>query len=191
MIASISYLCDTLNHGIFLHKYNLVSLHAYSDANWAGNKDDCIYTSAYIVYLSYHHISLSSKKQRTIACSSTKAKYRSVATAALEINWVCPLLTELGVSLPTPLVIYCDNVGAIYLCSNPIFHSRMKHVAIDYHFINLGPSAIRSSSYYSCFFCRSTCWCSNQTIGTWSLFGLIGQDWPLLRSFIFRGHIRE
>ena len=36
---------------------------------------------------------------------------------------------------PTVPVIYCDNVGATYLCANPVFHSRMKHIAIDYHFI--------------------------------------------------------
>ena len=32
-------------------------------------------------------------------------------------------------------MIYCDNVGATNLCANPVFHSRMKHVALDYHFI--------------------------------------------------------
>ena len=32
-------------------------------------------------------------------------------------------------------MIYCDNVGATYLCANPIFHSRMRHIALDYHFI--------------------------------------------------------
>ncbi|RVW78567.1 Retrovirus-related Pol polyprotein from transposon RE1 [Vitis vinifera] len=42
---------------------------------------------------------------------------------------------ELGVTLPQQPVIYCDNVGATHLCSNPVFHSCMKHVALDYHFI--------------------------------------------------------
>lgn len=32
-------------------------------------------------------------------------------------------------------MIYCDNIEATQLSSNPIFHSCMKHVAIDYHFI--------------------------------------------------------
>ncbi|RVW86039.1 Retrovirus-related Pol polyprotein from transposon RE1 [Vitis vinifera] len=72
------------------------NLKLHLDADWASNKDDYTYTSAYII---------------------------------------CSILTELGVTLPTPLVIYCDNVGATYLCSNPVFHSRMNHVAIDYHFI--------------------------------------------------------
>ena len=70
-----------------------------------------------------------------MARSSTEAEYRSVATTAAELRWICSLLTELGISLPQQPVIYCDNVGATNLCSNPIFHSRMKHVALDYHFI--------------------------------------------------------
>ena len=48
---------------------------------------------------------------------------------------MCSLLTDIGLKLPTCLVIYCDNIRTNQLCSNPIFHSRMKHVAIDFHFI--------------------------------------------------------
>lgn len=32
-------------------------------------------------------------------------------------------------------IIYCDNINATYLCANPMFHSRMKHIAIDFHYI--------------------------------------------------------
>lgn len=70
-----------------------------------------------------------------MARSSTEAEYRSVANTAAELTWICSLLTDLHIRVPTCPVIYCDNVGATQLCSNPIFHSRMKHVAIDFHFI--------------------------------------------------------
>ncbi|KAK0576361.1 hypothetical protein LWI29_016072 [Acer saccharum] len=106
-----------------------------SDADWAGNKDDYSSTSAFVVYLGCNPISWSSKKQNTIAQSSTEAEYRTVAATAAVLNWVCFILTDLGLTLTTVPVIYCDNVGATQLCSNPIFHSRMKHVAIDFHFI--------------------------------------------------------
>lgn len=42
---------------------------------------------------------------------------------------------KLGLTLPFPPVIYCDNIDAIYICANLVFHSRMKHVALNYHFI--------------------------------------------------------
>ena len=48
---------------------------------------------------------------------------------------MCYLLTELQVQLPQSPVIYSDNVGAAQLCSNLVFHSCMKNVAIDFHFI--------------------------------------------------------
>lgn len=70
-----------------------------------------------------------------MARSSTEAEYRSVIAIAAELHWICTLLTELSVALPQQPVVYCDNVGATNLCSNPVFHSRMKHVALDYHFI--------------------------------------------------------
>ena len=131
----LRHLCGTINHGIILHSHSNLSLHVFSDADWAGDKDDFTSTSAYLVYLGRNPISWSSKKYRTIAHSSTEAEYRFIATISAEIRWICSLLTELGVDIPQQSVIYCDNVGATNLCANPVFHSRMKYVALDYHFI--------------------------------------------------------
>ena len=33
------------------------------------------------------------------------------------------------------LIIWCDNIGASSLASNPIFHTRTKHIEVDVHFI--------------------------------------------------------
>jgi hypothetical protein len=32
-------------------------------------------------------------------------------------------------------VLWCDNIGATYLCANPIFHRRSKHVKVNYHLV--------------------------------------------------------
>lgn len=92
-------------------------------------------TSGHVLFLGGNPISWSSKKQRTVARSSTEVKYRAVASALAETNWVQNLLRELHVAnLVTP-IIYCDNVSATYVCHNPVFHSRMKHISVDFHFV--------------------------------------------------------
>lgn len=143
----LRYLAATLSHGIYISKHSPTTLHAYSDADWAGDSDDYVSTNAYIVYMGSTPIAWSSRKQTGVARSSTEAEYRSVANTAAELRWVCSLLTELGVTLRHTPTIYCDNVGATYLRANPVFHSRMKHLALDFHFVrdNVQTGALRVS----------------------------------------------
>ena len=130
----LRYLAGTTTHGIFLTSTSPLHLHAFSDADWAGDSDDYVSTNAYI-YLGSNPISWSSKNQRGVSRSSTESEYRAVANVASEIRWLCSLLTELHIRLPLGPTIFCDNIGATYLCANPVFHSRMKHIALDYHFV--------------------------------------------------------
>lgn len=74
-------------------------------------------------------------KQRTISRSSTETEYCAVASTAVEVTWVSHLLSELGITLQQSPTIHFDNLSAIYLCVNPVFHNRMKHFALDYHFV--------------------------------------------------------
>ncbi|KAL6350161.1 hypothetical protein AAG906_004100 [Vitis piasezkii] len=93
----LRYLCGSSSDGIQLyHDSSLslhafidagpLSLHAFSDSDYVGNKDDFTSTSAYVVYIGRNPISWSSKKQRIVARSSTEAEYRSVAATAAELN---------------------------------------------------------------------------------------------------------
>lgn len=131
----LRYLKHTINYGIFLSRTSSLSLQVFADADWAGNQHDRTSTSGYIAYLGASPISWSSKKQKTVARSSTEAEYRSVAGAVAEVNWLQNLIKELHISLPTVPTVFCDNVGVTYLCKNPVFHSRMKHIAVDFHFV--------------------------------------------------------
>jgi hypothetical protein len=45
------------------------------------------------------------------------------------------LLQELHCPPRRATVVYCDNISAMYLSSNPVQHQRTKHVEIDLHFV--------------------------------------------------------
>lgn len=141
----LRYLAGTLSHGILLRRDTPFTLHAYFDADWAGDTDNFVSTNAFIVYIGATPIAWSSKKQLGVARSSTEAKYRAVANTAAELRWVCSLLSEFGIALTQQPVVFYDNVGATYLSANPVFHSRMKHLALDFHFVreNVRSGALR------------------------------------------------
>lgn len=88
-----------------------------------------------MVYIGPNLISWSSKKQSIVARSSTEAEYKGLANATAEVLWVCSLLQELHCHVKSAPTLWCDNLSAIYLTANPVFHSRMKHVEIDFHFV--------------------------------------------------------
>lgn len=74
-----------------------------------------------------------SKKQATVARSSSESDYKAIANATSELIWLPSLFKELGVPVASP-VLWCDDIGATYLSYNPVFHARMKHIELDYHF---------------------------------------------------------
>uniref|UniRef100_A0A2N9FV76 Reverse transcriptase Ty1/copia-type domain-containing protein n=1 Tax=Fagus sylvatica TaxID=28930 RepID=A0A2N9FV76_FAGSY len=130
----LRYVRGTISCGI-LFQPGPMSLTAFTDADWAGNPVDRRSTTAFLVFLGNNLITWSSKKQSTVARSSTEAEYRSLAVGAAELAWLRMLLCDFGIFLNSPPIIWCDNLSAISLASNPVFHARTKHVEIDYHFV--------------------------------------------------------
>lgn len=70
-----------------------------------------------------------------VARSSTEVEYKALSTFVAEAIWIQIVLCELSVSLSYAPTFYFDNINVNYLSTNPVFHSKMKHMDIDIHFI--------------------------------------------------------
>ncbi|CAN6716351.1 unnamed protein product [Malus baccata var. baccata] len=141
IVGALQYLTWTrpdlsfaVNQGIWFKK-SPFHLTAYSDADWVGCMFDHRSTSGYCIYLGRNLISWSAKKQYTVAHSSTEAEYHSLAHTTAELTWICKIFIDVVFQLTTIPTLWCDNVSAISLALNPVFHARTKYVEIDYHYI--------------------------------------------------------
>ncbi|XP_019055585.1 PREDICTED: uncharacterized protein LOC109115726 [Nelumbo nucifera] len=133
----LRYLKHTIHYGICLVVAPLTSLclHAFSDVDWAGSLNDRRSHGGFCIYLCPNLISWSSKKQATVSQSNMESEYQSIACAISKLLWLQSLLRELVILPASPLVLWCDNLGATYLTTNPIFHARTKNIEIDFHFV--------------------------------------------------------
>ena len=130
----LRYVRGTLHFGIHF-ALGPLTFSTFSDADWAGDPTDGKSTTSMVIFLDSSPISWSSKKQSTVSQSSTKAEYRALASTAAELAWLRTLFKELKLFLPHIPVLWCDNNSALALASNPVFHSRTKHIEVDYHYV--------------------------------------------------------
>jgi hypothetical protein len=131
----LRYVRGTASSGLLLAASPTSDIVAYSDADWAGCPDTRRSTSGYCVYLGGALVSWSSKRQATVSRSSAEAEYRAVANAVADCVWLRQLLGELGCPLPKATVVFCDNISAVYMSTNPVHHRRTKHIELDIHFV--------------------------------------------------------
>jgi hypothetical protein len=106
----------------------------YVDSDWASNPHRKS-ISGYVFKIAGGAVAWSSKKQTTIALSSTEAEYVAAVHATKQVLWQGYLLDELGINQPKPSILWADNEGAIAISRNPEFHARTKHIDIALHFL--------------------------------------------------------
>ena len=131
----LRYLQGTIDLCLHIKPSNDLDIIGFSDADWATSTDDRKSMAGQCVFLGETLISWSLRKQKVVSRSSRESEYRALADLVAEVAWVRSLLAELKFPMLRKPVLWCDNLSAKSLASNPVMHARSKHIEIDVHYI--------------------------------------------------------
>ena len=110
----------------------------YTDSNWASESTDRKSTGGWLALLSGAFVTWQSKKQSTIALSSTEAEYYALGEAVREAlllrQWLKLYVLPENISAPQVLIL-CDNISAGHIADHPTSYQRTKHIDIRHHFV--------------------------------------------------------
>jgi histone deacetylase 1/2 len=138
--------CEAVNHlfaylnknsdiGLLIKKELKSELIIWSDSDYAGDLNDFKSTSGIVAFLGCLIICWYCSKQSTTAQSSTDAEAISMNFATKEVVWIRGFLGELGEQLKLPTLMKGDNMAAIMLSKNPMFHKRTKHIMVKISYL--------------------------------------------------------
>ncbi|KAH9651791.1 hypothetical protein KPL70_026888 [Citrus sinensis] len=110
------------------------TVRGYVDSDFARDLDKRKSTTGYVFTLAGAAVSWVSKLQTVVALSTTEAEYMAATQACKEAIWIQRLLEELGHG-QEKISVFCDSQSALHFARNPAFHSRTKHIGVQYHFV--------------------------------------------------------
>lgn len=131
----VRYIKHNPGLGILLSSNNSSQLVAYCDSDWGACPTTRKSLTGFCIKFGDSLISWKTKKQNTVSRSSAEAEYRAMTTATCEIVWISGLLSDMGITLLHPTILFYDNQAAIHIPANPMYHERTKHIEIDCHLI--------------------------------------------------------
>jgi hypothetical protein len=69
-----------------------------------------------------------------VAISTTEVEYMETTHASKQAIWLQILCSSIGL-VQQDVRIDCDSQSAMFLVKNPDYHSKTKHIDIQYHFV--------------------------------------------------------
>ena len=128
----LKYLMTTKELPLVIGDVNGSGLVTYVDANFAPAGDRKSQTGV-LIRLNGSSVSWQSKKQKTVATSTTEAEYVALSIAVNETLWIQKLLGEMHYSVQYPTPVMEDNEPAMHIAKNQKNVSLAKHIDVKYH----------------------------------------------------------
>lgn len=117
-------------------------LQAYADADYANDASHRRSVTGYTINLGGSTVCWRTRRQKSVALSTTEAEYMAMADCSKHIVWFRKLIYVLSHSRPIPTdilmppsALFNDNNGAVFLSQEAAVNSRSKHIDIRHHYI--------------------------------------------------------
>lgn len=128
------YIKQTVNYCILYRYSDDGDLHGYCDSDFASDVDKRRSCTGFVFKLAEGAVSWGSKRQQTIALSTTEAEYMAMSFATQEAIWLRQFINQFGIQIP-PIVMLCDNQSAMAVAKEDSFRARTKHIDVKHHHI--------------------------------------------------------
>jgi len=128
------YLAGTKDYTMVFDGNTNEGLIAHSDSDWAADTKSRHSITGYFLKLAGSLVSWLLRAQKTVALSSTEAEYMAISDCCQQAMWITNFFREIGFPI-SPITIFGNNQGSLFIGSNPVQEKRTKHIDIRYHYI--------------------------------------------------------
>jgi hypothetical protein len=112
------YLQSAPGLGLWYSSSSTLSLHGFSDVDFAGCRVERKSTSGSCQFLGSSLVSWSSRKQSSVAQSTTEAEYVASVSCCSQLLWISYTLRDFGEEC-TQIPLLCDSTSAISVAKKP------------------------------------------------------------------------
>lgn len=132
----LRYLRGTIDYQlVYFRQDSLADLVVFTDADWGNDPNDRRSMSGYIIKFYGSTVAWATKKQSSVALSTTEAELMALCLATCEVMWIANLLRSIGRKVEEPITVFEDNQPCIALTAEPRKQKRLKHVDIQHLFV--------------------------------------------------------
>ena len=129
----IKYVNETLDYSLWYPFDSPLVIIDYFVVDEAKNVEDRRSTLGASFFVSDYLVAWLSKKQNLVFFSIMEAKY-IVVGSCIHLLWMKQMFSDYGIEQDI-MNVMCDNLSAINISNNLVFHSQTKYIEIQHHFI--------------------------------------------------------